>query len=121
MSSACPIEFLRAQCITARSWLLAMTEPKHADEPFDRATTTAASGTQGTDDLSDVAIDAVESTRGGVLVARDAMGEEVIVDANYSKSCGGIVEIPEHVWGIDKPGWATGGCAQASSARQFTR
>ena len=104
MSSACPIEFLRAQCITARAWLLAMTEPKHAGEPFDRCNDDCCQRYQGTDELSDVAIDAVESTRGIVLVARDAMGDDVIVDANYSKSCGGIVEIPEHVWGIQKPG-----------------
>ena len=101
MSSACPIEFFRAQCITARSWLLALAEPKHDGEPFDRCNDDCCQRYQGTDDLTDVAIEAVESTRGQVLVAD---GGRVIVDANYSKSCGGIVEMPEQVWGVHKPG-----------------
>src|SRR5688572_28992314 len=83
MSSKCPIEFLRAQCITARSWLLAFTEPKHRGQPFDRCNDDDCQRYQGTGDLSKVAVDAVESTRGMCLVAEDK-----VVDANYSKSCG---------------------------------
>jgi stage II sporulation protein D len=99
MSSKCPIEFLRAQCTTARSWLLAFTEPKHRGQPFDRCNDDCCQRYQGTGDLSDVAVNAVESTRGLCLVA-----EGKVVDANYSKSCGGIVELPEHVWSARKPG-----------------
>lgn len=99
MSSQCPPEFLRAQCVAARSWLLAFTEPKHDADPFDRCNDDCCQRYQGTEDLTDVAIDAAESTRGLVLLA-----EGKVVDANYSKSCGGIVELPEHVWGIRKPG-----------------
>jgi SpoIID/LytB domain protein len=99
MSSKCPPEFLRAQCVTARSWLLAFTEPKHHGQPFDRCNDDCCQRYQGTGDLSDVATDAAESTRGLVLMAAGK-----VVDANYSKSCGGIVELPEHVWGAHKPG-----------------
>jgi stage II sporulation protein D len=116
MSSRCPAEFLRAQCITARSWLLAMTEPKHEAEPFDRCNDDCCQRYQGTGDLSDMAIDAVESTRGMVLIAPDGR----VVDANYSKSCGGVVELPEHVWGVHKPGLGPQVDAPAdSSARRF--
>ncbi len=31
-----------------------------------------------------------------------------IIDANYSKSCGGICEAPEPVWGVTKPGQVVG-------------
>ncbi len=102
MSSRCPAEFLRAQCIVARSWLLAFTEPKHDADPFDRCNDDCCQRYQGTGDLGETAIDAVESTRGRVLVADDGR----VVDANYSKSCGGVVELPEHVWGVHKPGLA---------------
>lgn len=99
MSSKCPAEFLRAQCVTARSWLLAFTEPKHHHTPFDRCNDDCCQRYQGTGDLSDGATDAAESTRGLVLMAAGK-----VVDANYSKSCGGIVELPEYVWGAHKPG-----------------
>jgi SpoIID/LytB domain protein len=112
MSSQCPVEFLRAQCITARSWLLAFTEPKHDAEPFDRCNDDCCQRYQGTGDLSDTALDAVESTRGLVLVAADGR----VVDANYSKSCGGVVELPEHVWGVHKPGLGPQVDAPAHSA-----
>lgn len=113
MSSACPPAFLRAQCITARSWLLAFTEPKHEAEPFDRCNDDCCQRYQGTGDLSEAAIDAAESTRGLVLTAD---GGRLVVDANYSKSCGGVVEIPEHVWGVHKPGLAALVDAPAGSA-----
>lgn len=116
MSSRCPAEFLRAQCVTARSWLLAMTEPKHEDQPFDRCNDDCCQRYQGTGDLSDVAVDAAESTRGLILIAPDGR----VVDANYSKSCGGVVELPEHVWGIHKPGLGPQVDApKDSAARQF--
>jgi peptidoglycan hydrolase-like amidase len=117
MSGRCPAAFLRAQCITARSWLLAMTEPKHLDQPFDRCNDDCCQRYQGTGDLSDGAIDAVRSTRGLTLVTRAGAGLRV-VDANYSKCCGGIVEIPEHVWGAPKPGLAPAVDAPPDSAAQ---
>src|SRR5688572_6060022 len=99
MSSKCPIEFFRSQVIAARSWLLAFTEPKHRGQPFDRCNDDDCQRYQGTGDLTPLAIEAVESTRGLCLVA-----EGKVVDANYSKSCGGIVELPEHIWRGPKAG-----------------
>ncbi len=100
MGSACPVEFLKAQCVVARSWLLAMTEPKHDDEPFDRCNDDCCQRYQGTGDMSQSAIDAVRGTRGLVLIDPN----NKVLDANYAKSCGGISELPEHVWGEPKPG-----------------
>jgi peptidoglycan hydrolase-like amidase len=100
MSGACPADLLQAQCVVARSWLLAMSEPKHDDEPFDRCNDDCCQRYQGTGDLSPTALDAVGSTRGLVLLAPAGQ----VLDANYSKCCGGISETPRTVWGIDKPG-----------------
>ena len=100
MGSACPVEFLKAQCVVARSWLLAMTEPKHKDEPFDRCNDDCCQRYQGTGDMSRSAIDAVAGTRGLVLIDPN----NKVLDANYAKSCGGLSELAEHVWGDPKPG-----------------
>ncbi|MBU0616114.1 MAG: SpoIID/LytB domain-containing protein, partial [Planctomycetes bacterium] len=87
-------------CVVDRSWLLAMTEPKHEDEPFDRCNDDCCQRYQGTGDLSPTALAAVCATRGHVLL--DPAGN--VLDANYAKSCGGISETPRTVWGVDKPG-----------------
>ena len=116
MSGGCPPEFLKAQCVAARSWLLAFTEPKHADEPFDRCNDDCCQRYQGTGDLSTEANEAVRETRGLVLV--DSAGG--VVDANYAKCCGGISELPEHVWGTSKPGFtAIADTPPNSPARRF--
>jgi stage II sporulation protein D len=100
MSSACPLEFLKAQCVVARSWLLALTEPKHVGEPFDRCNDDCCQRYQGTSGLNPIALAAVRKTFGLVLL-NPAGG---VLDANYAKSCGGISETPWAVWGLDKPG-----------------
>ena len=102
MSGDCPVEFLKAQCVVARSWLLAFSEPKHETDPFDRCNDDCCQRYQGTGGLSSAALEAVSSTRGLALI--DVHGN--VVDANYSKSCGGISEPPETVWGRPKPGLA---------------
>lgn len=100
MGGACPTALLEAQCIVARSWLLALTEPKHDDQPFERCNDDCCQRYQGTNDLTPAAIEAVRGTHGRVLLA--PTGD--VLDANYSKGCGGISELPRHVWNIDKPG-----------------
>jgi stage II sporulation protein D len=100
MSAACPLEFLKAQAIVARSWLLATTEPKHASEPFDRCNDDCCQRYQGIGGLTAAALAGVHDTRGVVLL--NPVGK--ILDANYSKCCGGITETPWAVWGLGKPG-----------------
>ncbi len=103
MSGACPVELLKAQCVVARSWLLALSEPKHEDQPFDRCNDDCCQRYQGLAALTPAARTAVTQTRGQVLLASETAPPRIL-DANYSKSCGGISELPRHVWGIDKPG-----------------
>ncbi len=100
MSGGCPIEFLKSQCLVARSWVLARTERKHEDLPIDRCSDDCCQRYQGTYHLTASAVEAVHATAGQVLVDR----QDRIIDANYSKSCGGIIEAPEHVWSMTKPG-----------------
>ena len=100
MSGACPVEMLKAQCVAARSWLLAFGEPKHAHEPFDRCNDDCCQRYQGLGGLDDAARNAVAETRGLALL--DVAGN--VLDANYAKCCGGISETPESVWGASKPG-----------------
>lgn len=100
MGAACPADLLKAQGVVARSWLLALTEPKHADEPFDRCNDDCCQRYQGTGDLNATALAALRDTRGQVLLAPTGQ----VLDANYAKSCGGISETPVAVWGLAKPG-----------------
>ncbi len=100
MSGECPLEFLKAQCVTARSWMIAATERKHADLGIDFCNDDCCQRFQGIASVTDAARRAADETAGEVMVHDSG----VVVDANYSKSCGGIVEAPVHVWGHDKPG-----------------
>ena len=100
MGAECPVEFLKAQCVVARSWLLALTEHMHDGQPFDRCNDDCCQRYQGTEEISPQALAATVETRGLALL--DPQGE--VVDANYSKGCGGVSETPEHVWGKAKPG-----------------
>ncbi len=106
MSGACPAEFLKAQCVVARSWLLALAEPKHENTPFDRCNDDCCQRYQGTGDLTSAALEAVRATRGEALVTPQAPDQcpRGVVDANYAKSCGGVSEEPVFVWGAPKPG-----------------
>jgi peptidoglycan hydrolase-like amidase len=114
MSGECPIDFLKAQCVVARSWTLANTERKHADLGIDYCNDDCCQRYQGLDGVTEAARRAVAETAGEVLIAPG--GELRVVDANYSKSCGGIAEDPRYVWpDIPKPGLSPLVDAPASS------
>jgi stage II sporulation protein D len=117
MSAQAPLEFLKAQAITARSWLVAMLERKKRNagiSPLEGAGENEIIRWQDTNDHSsfDVCADdhcqryqgitritstnvaaAVGSTRGVYLVA-----DHNICDARYHKSCGGRTEIFSTAW-----------------------
>ena len=112
MSGACPLEFLKSQILVARAWVLAHSEDKHPGLPIDRCNDDCCQRYQGTTFLTPSAVRAVADTRGQVVF--HASGG--IIDANYSKSCGGIIEAPEHVWGVSKAGQRAGVDAPAGSA-----
>ncbi|HOW72955.1 MAG TPA: SpoIID/LytB domain-containing protein [Phycisphaerae bacterium] len=116
MSGNCPVEYLKTQVVVARSWVLAFTENKHPDLPFDRCNDDDCQRYHGTTSLTPAAVEAVRATRGQVLV--DASGE--VIDANYSKSCGGVSETPENTWSVAKAGLvAMVDAPTGSQARRF--
>ena len=94
MSSKCPPEFLKTQAIVARSWLLANIEQKHRDLGFDICNDDCCQRYQGINDCNDYTISHTSDTYGKVLTF-----EGHICDTRYSKSCGGITEKYENVWG----------------------
>jgi len=100
MSGDCPMEFLKCQTVVARAWVLAHTEKKHTHYPLDRCNDDCCQRYHGTTDLTERAVEAVRQTRGQVLVDR----QQNLIDTNYSKSCGGIIESPQHVWSVRKAG-----------------
>ena len=93
MSAQCPSEFLKAQTIVARSWLLANIEQKHRHLGFDICNDDCCQRYQGMAHCTDVSIKNADITFGQVI-----MFDEKICDARYSKSCGGITENFDNVW-----------------------
>lgn len=110
-----PSEFVKAHAIIARSWLIKMlnggTQCVHQPHTESQSNfiswTTADSHTdfdvcnddhcqryQGLDAVTDNAKAAVESTRGMVLTDEN----DEIVDARYSKCCGGDTELFSSCW-----------------------
>ena len=120
MSAAAPLEFLKAQAVVARSWLVAMLEKKKAGrfnasskteneiivwqdvndhKGFDVCADDHCQRYQGiTRIISDNVRVAIEDTRGLFLVS----GAE-ICDARYYKSCGGQTEIFSTAWEDEYP------------------
>jgi SpoIID/LytB domain protein len=115
MSAESSVEFLKAQAITARSWLMAMLEKKKAakhprktknkneiitwqdvndHEGFDVCADDHCQRYQGiTKIISDNVKTAIKKTRGLFLVSGDK-----ICDARYYKCCGGQTEIFSTAW-----------------------
>ena len=94
MSSNCPEALLESQTIAARSWILAAEEKKHKNLNLDACNDDCCQRYQGITNLNQESIKATNNTRGTVLV-HDGM----ICDTRYSKSCGGITEANDNVWG----------------------
>ena len=93
MSAECPESYTEAQTIVARSWMLANVEQKHIHLGFDVCNDDCCQRFQGINHLTEHSKSATKNTRGQVLMYK---GE--IVDARYSKSCGGIMEKFENLW-----------------------
>ena len=97
MSAICPEEFLKAQFIVARSWLLANIERKHVHLGFDICNDDCCQRYQGISNITQSTVEASELTFGQVITYNNK-----ICDARYSKSCGGITENFENVWDGNK-------------------
>ena len=93
MTADSPLELLKAQTIAARSTLLATRGRHHWGEPFDLCSDDHCQCYHGLKRIQPASRQAMSETAGQLLVAAGS-----VVDARYSKSCGGIVEAYRHVW-----------------------
>lgn len=94
MGAACPPALIEAQTIAARSWMLANVEQKHVQFGMDVCNDDCCQRYQGTTFLTEQSLKGAMNTFGEVLIYRDA-----ICDARYSKSCGGVMESFDTIWG----------------------
>jgi len=94
MSGECPEALLEAQTIAARSWLMASEEQKHKDLGIDACNDDCCQRYQGIKNISAKAKSAALNTRGKFVIHNNE-----ICDTRYSKSCGGISENNENIWG----------------------
>ena len=102
MSAICPKEFLKAQYIVARSWLLANIERKHVQLGFDICNDDCCQRYQGILNTTKTSNEIADLTFGQVITY-----DNKICDARYSKSCGGITENFENVWTGNKISYLT--------------
>jgi len=93
MGADCPTALIEAQTIVARSWMLANVEQKHISLGIDVCNDDCCQRYQGLNNLTDHSQEGAHKTRGKVLLYEGKM-----VDARYSKSCGGVMERFENLW-----------------------
>jgi len=93
MGAEAPAALLAAQTIVARCWSMALAEAKHLSEGFDVCNDDCCQRYQGTSFLTPYSMEAALETRGQVLIFKNA-----VIDARYSKNCGGMVEDYDTVW-----------------------
>lgn len=94
MNTDCPTALLEAQTIAARSWILTNRKVNHPDLNIDACNDDCCQRYQGVMEIPHQSMKAIENTYGLVLLYKND-----ICDARYSKSCGGITESFENVWG----------------------
>lgn len=94
MGAECPSALIESQTIVARSWMLANVEKKHRDIGIDVCNDDCCQRYQGTTFLTEKSIQGALNTTGKAIMYKNK-----ICDTRYSKSCGGIIESFENVWG----------------------
>jgi stage II sporulation protein D len=87
------IEMLKAQTVAARSTVMATMGKHHFGEGFDLCADDHCQCYQGIGKMSDLSVAVAKSTESEVLVF-----DSRIVDARYSKICGGITEKYSSCW-----------------------
>jgi len=97
MGAKAPAALLAAQTIVARCWSLALAEAKHLSEGFDVCNDDCCQRYQGTSYLTEHSLRAALDTKGEVLTY-----DSRVIDARYSKNCGGMVEDYQTVWAGEK-------------------
>ena len=105
MNANSPMELLKAHAVISRSWAIqAMQHPNH--EGFDVCADDHCQRYEGLRRMNERAIEAVNATRGQVLMFGDD-----ICDCRYHKCCGGRAEIWRTCWeDVDVPYIQSVGC-----------
>lgn len=93
--SSWPTEALKAQAVTARTYLLNQLEFS-ADSDYDVASSVADQRFNGTEKISERSINAVKSTKNQVIIDKYGLLAKVF----YSSSHGGFISSPEFTWKI---------------------
>ena len=91
--SSWPTEALKAQAVTARTYLLNQLEFS-ADSDYDVASSVADQRFNGTEKISERSINAVKSTKNQVIIDKYGLLAKVF----YSSSHGGFISSPEFTW-----------------------
>ena len=91
--SSWPTEALKAQAVTARTYLLNQLEFS-ADSDYDVASSVADQRFNGTEKISERSINAVKSTKNQVIIDKYGLLAKVF----YSSSHGGFISAPEFTW-----------------------
>lgn len=97
MGAECPQALIEAQTIAARSWMLANVEKKHRSLGMDVCNDDCCQRYQGTLYMTEQSRAGAEATWGQTLLYDGS-----VCDARYSKSCGGVMEAYETIWGGEK-------------------
>ncbi len=116
MSSTFPPEALKAQAIASRTFVLYHFGSKHPNSEYDVCDNVHCQAYAGITRESQRTNDAVDDTRGMVLMHR---GELCLTP--YSAICGGHTETAENIWNSERVPYLTGGFDVPSSLvpRQF--
>jgi stage II sporulation protein D len=91
--SSWPTEALKAQAVTARTYLLNQLEFS-ADSDYDVASSVADQRFNGTEKISERSVSAVKSTKNQVIIDKYGLLAKVF----YSSSHGGFISAPEFTW-----------------------
>lgn len=94
MGAKAPADLLAAQTVVARCYVLASVEKKFEHLGIDFCNDDSSQRYQGTTYLTDFAIEAARRTENEVVVY-----ENKVIDARYSKNCGGVMEEFDFIWG----------------------
>ncbi|MBU0508939.1 hypothetical protein KKH27_08900, partial [bacterium] len=99
MRSDLPAAFSQAQAIAARSTVLATANRHHFADGFDLCNDDHCQCYQGIAREAETVIAPIKESEGTVLVSSFPR----VIDARYAKSCGGVSERYEAVWGGEGP------------------
>ncbi len=93
MPSEFPEEALRAQSIASRSLVIATKSIKHLNDPYDFCGHVHCQVYSGVTNENPRVTEAVLETRGNIM-----LHNSIVVDAHYSKVCGGHTEDVQTTW-----------------------